>query len=135
MARKNKCSTIKICFAVFYFDKVPQLDTRPQPERHGCVTDRSYLSIDSITTHYFSWQEYDFLACQRLTVQGAYPPVPHFLLILHRTLRTGSCVAIDYQFLNIQYFHFLYWQRSCPCPCPNHNSKGHLPVGRKTVGN
>ena len=39
----------------FYFDKVRQ-DNRPQPERHGCVTDRSYLSIDSITTHYFSLQ-------------------------------------------------------------------------------
>ena len=55
MARENKCSTIKICFAVFYFNKVPQ-DTRPQPERHGCVTDRSYLLIDLITTHYFSLQ-------------------------------------------------------------------------------
>ena len=44
-----------------YFDKVPQ-DTRPQPERHGCATDRNYLSIDSITTHYFSLQ----VACYTL---------------------------------------------------------------------
>ena len=66
MARENKCSTIKICFAVLnYFDKVPQ-DTRPQPERHGCATDRNYLSIDSITTHYFSLQ----VACYTLWFSG-----------------------------------------------------------------
>lgn len=65
MARENKCSTIKICFAVFYFDKVLQ-DTRPQPERHGCVTDRSYLSIDLITTHYFSLQ----VACYMIWFSG-----------------------------------------------------------------
>ena len=48
MARKNKGSTIKICFAVLYFGEV-FISARPRPVRHGCVSDRNYLSIYTLS--------------------------------------------------------------------------------------